>query len=119
VLAHPERYYGCTLAHVMEWRAIGVVIQTDANMLRARGAPANLAREMLAAGLIDILASDNHGDHRSLAMAREWLVEHGGEEQVELLTNRNAALVLRDDDPLPVPPLQPGFLDRVKRLFHR
>lgn len=72
---------------------------------------------MLAEGLIDILASDNHGDSRSLKAAREWLLERGGDEQVDLLTRRNAELVLGDEDPLPVPPLRPGLLGRVKRLF--
>jgi len=119
ILAHPERYFGCTLALVREWRALGVVIQTDAAVLMGRGVPAELARTMLAEGLIDILASDNHGDRRSLASARDWLLERGGEEQVVLLTHRNADLVLGDEDPIPVPPLRPGMLGRVKRLFGR
>ena len=74
---------------------------------------------MLFRSLIDILASDNHGDRRSLASARDWLLERGGEEQVVLLTHRNADLVLGDEDPIPVPPLRPGMLGRVKRLFGR
>jgi protein-tyrosine phosphatase len=119
ILAHPERYYRCTLEHVMEWRTMGVVIQTGATMLMGRGAPADLAREMLAAGYIDILASDNHGDHRSLATARDWLLQRGGVEQAELLTRLNAERVLGNEDPLPVPPLVPGFLDRVRRMFRR
>ena len=119
ILAHPERYYRCTLEHVMEWRTMGVVIQTGATMLMGRGAPAELARAMLAAGYIDILASDNHGDSRSLSTARDWLLERGGAEQAELLTRRNAELVLGDEDPVPVPPLVPGFLDRLKRMFRR
>jgi protein-tyrosine phosphatase len=57
ILAHPERYFGCTLEAIREWRAIGVVIQTDASVLMGRGVPAELARAMLAEGLIDILAS--------------------------------------------------------------
>ncbi|MBL0172609.1 MAG: hypothetical protein IPP90_18250 [Gemmatimonadaceae bacterium] len=117
VLAHPERYFGCTLDAVREWRSLGVVIQTDASVLMGRGVPADLARAMLADGLIDILASDNHGDHRSLGTARDWLMERGGEEQVDLLTRHNAELILGDDDPIPVPPLRPGFLGRMKRLF--
>ena len=117
ILAHPERYFGCTLELVREWRAIGVVIQTDASMLNARGVPGEMARAMLAAGLIDILASDNHGDHRSLAAVRDWLLERGGQAQVDLLTNTNAMLVLNDEDPLPVPPLKPGLVDRFKRIF--
>ncbi len=117
VLAHPERYFGCTIELVREWRSIGVVIQTDASVLMGRGVPSELAREMLAKGLIDVLASDNHGDHRSLATAREWLLERNAEEQVELLTHTNAEMVLTDQDPLPVPPLQTGMLGRLKRLF--
>lgn len=117
VLAHPERYYGCTLEHVREWRSLGVVIQTDVSVLMGRGVPADLAKAMLAEGLIDILASDNHGDSRSLGAARRWLEERNGEEQIELLTHQNAALLLNDEDPFPVPPLRSGILGRVKRLF--
>jgi len=117
VLAHPERYYGCTLEAVREWREIGVVIQTDASVLMGRGGPGDLARAMLEEGLIDVLASDNHGDHRSLKAVLSWLLERGGEEQVALLTKENAQLVLRNEDPVPVPPLPPGLLGRMKRLF--
>lgn len=117
ILAHPERYFGCTLELVREWREVGVVIQTDASVLMGRGLPGELARSLLGHGLIDILASDNHGDHRSLAFARDWLGERGGEAQVELLTRVNAGRVLSDEDPLPVPPLPSGLLTRIKRLF--
>lgn len=119
ILAHPERYFGCTLEAVREWRKAGVVIQTDASVLMGRGVPADLARDMLADGLIDILASDNHGDARSLASVQAWLMERGGEEQVALLTHANAECVLQDEDPLPVPPLRPGLMDRMKRFFGR
>lgn len=120
VLAHPERYYGCTIEMVQEWRAIGVVIQTDVSVLMGRGAPAEFAARMLHAGYIDILASDNHGDARSLAAAAPWLRAHGaGDEQVELLVSGNAALLLADEELIPVPPVAPGLLDRVKRLLGR
>jgi len=119
ILAHPERYFGCTLEAVREWRAMGVVIQTDASVLMGRGVPAELARDMLAEGLIDILASDNHGDARSLASVEQWLRERGGEEQITLLTHANAECVLGDEDPIPVPPLRQGLMSRVKRLFGR
>lgn len=121
ILAHPERYYGCTVELVREFRKMGVVIQTDVTVLLGRGAPSELARDMLAAGLVDILASDNHGDRRSLAAGRDWLQEHGASaDQVALLTSRNAELVLADEDPVPVPPLSTGgALQRLKRLFGR
>lgn len=121
ILAHPERYFGCTVALVREWRALGVVIQTDASVLMGRGVPSELARELLALGLIDILASDNHGDHRTLATAYEWLVEHGASEQLELLTQGNAERVLDDEDPMPVPPLPSmnGAFAKLRKLFRR
>ncbi len=117
VLAHPERYFGCTLELVREWREIGVVIQTDVSVLLGRGLPAELARAMLGQGLIDVLASDNHGDQRSLHAAREWLSERGADLQIDLLTRTNAERVLSNDDPIPVPPLATGLLGRLKRLF--
>ena len=105
---------------VREWREIGTVIQTDVSVLLGRGAPADFARSMLELGLIDILASDNHGDDRSLAVAVDWLAERGGEEQVELLTRVNAQRVLGNEDPVPVPPLRAkGIVGAVKRLFTR
>jgi protein-tyrosine phosphatase len=121
ILAHPERYYGCSAALVRELRTIGVVIQTDVTVLLGRGAPSEMARDLLAAGLIDILASDNHGDRRSLAAGRDWLLERGASaDQVSLLTARNAELVLGDEDPEPVPPLATGgAMQRIRRLFRR
>ena len=121
VLAHPERYYGCTVDLVREFRKIGVVIQTDVSVLTGRGAPSDLARDLLAAGLVDILASDNHGDRRSLASGAKWLEAHGANaEQINLLTDENARLVLADEDPEPVPPLATGSaLDRIRRRFSR
>lgn len=121
ILAHPERYYGCTAALVREFRKVGAVIQTDVSVLMGRGGPSDMARTLLTEGLVDILASDNHGDRRSLVAGRAWLQEQGAtEEQVDLLTHRNAALVLHDEDPRPVPPLPPGGpLGRLKRLFGR
>jgi len=117
ILAHPERYFGCTVELVREWRDLGVVIQTDTSVLLGRGVPSEMARSMLTHGLIDVLASDNHGDHRSLASARSWLTERGAEAQIDLLTRVNAARLLADEDPLPVPPLPSGLLGRLKRLF--
>lgn len=122
VVAHPERYYGCTLDTVRSWREAGAVIQTDATMLLARGPMTELARSMLAEGLIDCLASDNHGDRRSLAAARVWLEELRAEEHAQLLTHANAARVLADEPTIPVPPLALGrgvFMRLRELLFGR
>ena len=119
VVAHPERYYGCTVHTVRAWRDAGAVIQTDATMLLARGPMTELARAMLAEGLIDCLASDNHGDLRSLAAARLWLTEMGADEHAQMLTHSNAARVLADEPPIPVPPLAlgGGVFARLRELL--
>lgn len=119
VVAHPERYYGCTVDTVRGWREAGAVIQTDATMLLARGPMTDLAKSLLSAGLIDCLASDNHGDRRSLAAARVWLEEMGAIEHAQMLTHANAARVLADQPTLPVPPLRlgRGVMYRLRELL--
>lgn len=119
VVAHPERYYGCSLDIVRSWREAGAVIQTDATMLLARGPMTELAKSMLEAGLVDCLASDNHGDRRSLAAARTWLEELGAEEHAHVLTHGNAARVLANEPTIPVPPLplDRGVLARLRELL--
>jgi protein-tyrosine phosphatase len=119
VVAHPERYYGCTLDTVRSWRDAGAVIQTDATMLLARGPMTELAQSLLAAGLIDCLASDNHGDRRSLAAARVWLEEMGADEHAQILTHSNAGRVLANEPPIPVPPLplSRSVFQRLRELW--
>jgi protein-tyrosine phosphatase len=121
VLAHPERYAGCTTDLVREWRQIGIVMQVDALALTVRGAMGVLARAMLAEGLADCLASDNHGDRRSLAAARSWLEELGATEQAAILTSTNAGRVLSGQPVLPVAPVvvQTGMVGRLRALFRR
>ena len=119
ILAHPERYWGCTPDMVRTWRNAGAAIQMDASMLLGGPASSKLARALLAAGLVDCIASDNHGDQRSLAGARQWLLELGAEEQADLLTRGNARRMLDGEAPLPVAPLpvvERGMLARLKQL---
>jgi tyrosine-protein phosphatase YwqE len=94
------------------------VIQTDALMLLGSGPMAKLAKDLLEEGLVDCIASDNHGDSRSLRAARDWLVELGAEEQAGLLTHVNAERVLSNRDPLPVAPIrvERSFLGRLREL---
>jgi hypothetical protein len=66
------------------------------------GPMTELAKSLLTAGLIDCLASDNHGDRRSLSAARVWLEEMGADEHAHLLTSSNAARVLADQVTIPV-----------------
>jgi protein-tyrosine phosphatase len=119
VLAHPERYWGCTPAMVRIWRNAGAAIQMDASMLLGGQNASKLARALLAEGLVDCIASDNHGDQRSLAGARQWLLEIGATEQADLLTRGNARRMLEGQSPLPVAPfpsVERGMLARLKQL---
>ena len=121
VVAHPERYWGCTLDQIREWRHVGAVIQLDGAGLLGSAEMARLARDMLQEGLVDCIASDNHGDRRSLAATRTWLMEQGATEQAELLTHTNAERLLANEPVLPVPPLpvEPGLFGRLKQLLLR
>ena len=106
VVAHPERYRECTPAVAAEWRRVGAVLQLDAAALDARGPMGDRARALLADGQADVVASDTHGDRRSLASARRWVLEHGTAEQAELLTRTNAERLLADQPVLPVGPVR-------------
>ncbi|MGH7665070.1 MAG: tyrosine-protein phosphatase [Gemmatimonadaceae bacterium] len=119
LVAHPERYSGCTVTAVTEWRRIGAAIQMDAAGLLGHPPMALLARSFLEAGLVDCIASDNHGDARSLASARDWLTELGAIEQARLLTQVNAARLLANEAPLPVAPvrIRRGALGRLKEML--
>ena len=118
VLAHPERYWGCTVDAVREWKRVGAVIQMDAVMLFGRSPLSVLARELVMEGIVDCMASDNHADSRSLAAARDWLAETASERHADLLTHENPARVLRDDPTIPVDPLERrrGIGGRLREL---
>lgn len=121
VVAHPERYHGCTTETIATWREFGAVIQCDAIALLGGGPMTDFAREMLAAGLVDILASDNHGDRRSLATTVLWLTEIGAATQAAVLTVDNPARLL-DEQPLrAVPPVSfhRGVFERLRELIFR
>ena len=104
ILAHPERYADATVAGVTAWRCAGVAVQVDATTLCGTGPRARLARALVGAGEADVLASDNHGDGRSLAAARAWLTEQGAGDVADLLTRENPERLLRGDDPVALPP---------------
>lgn len=120
VLAHPERYRGCSPESVTAWKRSGAVIQVDVQALHGTGRSHLAAVALLQAGLVDLFASDNHGDTRSLESGRNWLRDHATAEHVELLTRRNAEALLAGRPLHPVPPLprpRPGLMDRVRGLF--
>jgi protein-tyrosine phosphatase len=119
VLAHPERYWGIALAHVREWRAAGVLMQVDASSIGAEGNRGRITRSLFAEGLVDMIASDNHGDQRSMADGVRRLQEIGAGELATLLTTINPGRLLADEPLEPVPPLrdESGWVDRLRHLF--
>lgn len=121
LIAHPERYRGISFDKLYIWRDLGAVLQGDALMLLSSGKKADFSRKMLELGLMDILASDNHGDRRSLQTVRLWLSELGGEKQTRILTQLNPAHLLAGEALVPVPPLKErrGIWQRLTQLFSR
>jgi protein-tyrosine phosphatase len=119
VLAHPERYWGCTADQVEEWRRVGAAIQMDVAGVFASGSLGAIAATLLERGLVDLFASDTHGDSRALLPARRWLEELGADETADLLTRRNAAHLLADEALELVPPLERrrGMFGRLKELL--
>lgn len=106
LLAHPERYAVCSPELGSRWREAGAVLQVDATTLLAESRRAARARALLQAGCASIVASDNHGDSRSVAAAVEWLESHGGAMQAQLLAVDNPNSILHDLPLAPVPPLR-------------
>lgn len=119
VLAHPERYSCCSVGAVQQWRALGARMQVDATTLLTSQARGLRARQLVAEGLADILAGDNHGDDRTVATGAAFLKAQDGAEQVELLVVRNPAAILKDDATVEVPPLRirQSWMKRIKEFL--
>lgn len=119
VLAHPERYSSCSVEAASAWRRAGAKLQVDATTILMKTLRADRARELIGAGLADILAADNHGDDRSLAGAAEALAAEGGAEQAQLLTVGNPRAILEDRELTPVEPvaLRSSWTRRLRRFF--
>ena len=119
VLAHPERYSSCSVRAAHAWRSAGAKLQVDATTVLMQTPRADRARELIGAGLADILAADNHGDDRSLAGAAAAIAAEGGEEQADLLTVGNPRAILEDRELTPVEPvvLKSTWTRRLRRFF--
>ena len=119
VLAHPERYSACSVESVSYWRGLGTKMQVDATTLHSTQARGQRARQLVGAGLADILAGDNHGDDRSIAGGADFLAALDGDQQAELLTVQNPGAILRDEPLIEVPPLEirRTWMQRLRRLL--
>jgi protein-tyrosine phosphatase len=106
VLAHPERYAVCSPELGRRWQQAGAVLQLDATTLLSDSRRAARARALLEAGCASLVASDNHGDTRSVVAAVGWLSSHGGSVQAELMAIDNPKAILADEPVRPVPPFR-------------
>ena len=119
LLAHPERYAACTPEAVRHWKSLGAVMQVDATTILASRGRGRRARDLLAAGLADIIAADNHGDDRMMGTAYRYLCEAGASSQADYLARRNPAAILEDGELAPVSPIlfKTGFMERLRNLM--
>ncbi len=119
LLAHPERYAACTPEAVRHWKSLGAVMQVDATTILTTRGRGQRARNLLAAGLADIIAADNHGDDRMMGTAYRYLCEAGGASQADLLSRRNPAAILADKGLEPAPPLhfKTGLMQKLRNLL--
>jgi len=121
LVAHPERYRCCRTENATRWRGLGALLQVDGPTLLSPRPRGDRARELVAAGLADIAAGDNHGDQRSLAPVRDALLELEGQTQADLLLHHNPQAILEDRPLERVPPFgwRLSFLDRLRALLDR
>jgi protein-tyrosine phosphatase len=119
LLAHPERYGCCSVEAVAFWRSLGARMQVDATTLHSKQARGQRARQLVAAGLADILAGDNHGDDRSIAGGADFLRAQDGDQQADLLTVANPGAILRDEPLTEVPPLliRRTWMQRIRHML--
>lgn len=119
IVAHPERYDACSPRAVAAWRDAGARIQLDATTLTRATRRGHRARALLAAGLADVIAGDNHGNRRSVNTGVEYLEKYGAGGQAELLAVANPRAVIEDQDMVSVPavPFEEGLVDRWKRFL--
>ncbi len=96
IVAHPERFWRCSVAHIAGWKHLGARLQLDATALTRNNPRGHRARELLRAGLADVVAADNHGGSRSVAGAFEYLSRRGQHEAARRLTVDNPRAVIED-----------------------
>ena len=118
VVAHPERYQGCSPDTVRSWREVGAKMQVDSTCLTRATDRGRRARQLLANGLADVIAADNHGNERILTRGVEYLERRVAGNSVELLSSVNPRAIIDDEEMVPVPPmaLREGMLDRWRRF---
>ncbi len=109
VIAHPERYRylpGVEPLEVMRcWQDLGALLQVNVGSLNGHyqgSSPGSeqLAWEMVAAGLLDVLATDHHGPRRSGVSPLEavnTLIARGEQVLAERAMSDIPGRIMRDD----------------------
>jgi protein-tyrosine phosphatase len=118
LVAHPERYRACRVEAIAAWKAVGAKMQVDSTTLTTSSDRGRRARQILEAGLADVLAADNHGDQRTLQAGIDYVRSAGAPDVALLLTVENPLAVIEDREMREVAPVKLGetFLERVKRF---
>lgn len=126
IIAHPERYRGLDREVNLpgEWRARGALLQVNYGSIMGRygDGPKKRAFTLLERGWVDLMASDFHGRAHlspSLEEAEETLSGLGGAAHFAILARVNPTRILKEEDPVTVPPLmiQPGVWQRLRNAF--
>jgi tyrosine-protein phosphatase YwqE len=80
---------------------------------------ARKARRLISAGLVDVVAGDNHGDERSLASGVEYLTEQGFPDEAHLLTTKNPRVILENGEMTSCPeiPLKASVMRALRGLL--
>jgi protein-tyrosine phosphatase len=116
VIAHVERYDASSPATVRGWRDLGAKMQVDAREYLKDTTRGRNARLLTSLGLIDMTASDNHGDARSVEYAERFFNDSGFPDTGLMLCETNPLALVEDrelEDVAPVK-LKEGFWSRVK-----
>ncbi len=87
-------------------------MQLDATTLLQPSRRGDRARQLLAYGMGDVVAGDNHGDDRSIATLRDALVADGAGDAADILTRVNPGNVLQGKRLMRRAALQPQAVDR-------
>jgi protein-tyrosine phosphatase len=108
---------------VERWREAGTLMCINAGSLWGEyGSEAErLSRRMLAAGHVDLIASDHHArPQRATTVRQAWdlLTEAGFEEQARLLLAENPGAVVEGRDTQQVAPceISESWVGRLRRL---
>jgi protein-tyrosine phosphatase len=102
LVAHAERYRNCSVRAVEKWKQLGAKVQVDATTLTRSGNRGKSARQLLSAGLADVVAADNHGDDRMVSTAVDFLSDHESDDVARSLAQLNPRAVVEDWDMIPV-----------------